>query len=250
MKIIPNIPGAIKLFTTLKYLAPFKREIEDAKAKGDYERERLNIQKAEDAWANNVMAIFGSNLTVHGKENLPKEGPVVFIGNHQGYADIIAYCAALGSIAFGFIAKDDLGKIPIYGKWILRIRSIFIHRDNPRSALTAIEEGIALIEKGFSFMIFPEGTRSKGGEVAEFKRGAFKLATKPGVPIIPVSINGSYRMFEETGVFKGAKIDVIVHPAIETKGLDRAAEKQLTQDVEHIVKSGVLELQKEDDPLD
>lgn len=242
MKLIPNIPGAIKLYTTLKHLNRFKREIEDAKAKGDYERERIYIQKAENTWANNVMKIFGSDLTVHGQENIPEKGPVVFIGNHQGYADIIAYFAALSSIPFGFVAKDNLGKIPAYGKWILRTRGVFIHRNDSRASLKAIDEGIELIKKGFSMMIFPEGTRSKGGEMGEFKRGAFKLATKPGVPIIPVSINGSHKMFEETGVFKGAKIDVIVHPAIETKGLSKPEEKQLTAKVEKIVKDGVIEL--------
>ena len=93
-------------------------------------------------------------------------------------------------------------------------------------------------------MIFPEGTRSKGPEPGSFKRGAFKLATKPGVPIIPVSLNGSYKMYEETGIMKGARIDVKIHPPVETKGLSRQEEKQLCLDVEKTVKDGIRELQE------
>lgn len=244
MKILQNIPGGFKLYSTLRHLTQYKKAIDTAKAAGDYETERENILKAATIWSHNVFEMFGSTLTVSGKENLPEKGPVVYIGNHQGYADIIAYCAALDSIQFGFVAKDDLGKIPLYGKWIQRIRSVLIERGDARASMKAIDEGIDFIGKGFSLMIFPEGTRSKGPEVGEFKRGAFKLATKPGVPIVPVSLNGSYKMFEETGILKGAKIDVIVHPAMETKGLSRSEEKALVTEVEKIVRDGVKQLQE------
>lgn len=245
MKIIQNIPSAFKLYSTLKHLNLFKKEIDDAKSKGDFQRERDTIRKAQTTWGNNVLRIFGSSLTVEGKENLPEQGPVVFVGNHQGYADIIAYCAALETPQFGFIAKEDLGKIPVYGTWIKRIRSVLIKRGDARASLRAIDEGIKLIEQGFSLMIFPEGTRSKGPDPGEFKKGSIKLATKPGVPIIPVSLNGSYKMYEETGVLKGADIKVLIHPPIETKGLSRPEEKALTGKVEEIIVNGIRSLQKE-----
>ncbi|MCQ4637472.1 1-acyl-sn-glycerol-3-phosphate acyltransferase [Anaerovorax odorimutans] len=244
MKIIRNIPGFFKLCTTLKELNQYKGEIEDAKAKGDVERECYNILQAEKVWSRNVLKMFGSELVVHGEENLPQEGPVVYIGNHQGYADIIAYAAALNTIQFGFVAKEDLGNIPLYGKWIRRIRSVLIKRDDPRASLKAIDEGIELIKKGFSLMIFPEGTRSKGPQPGDFKRGAFKLAVKPEVPIIPVSLSGSYKMYEETGILKGTRIDVMIHPPVETKGLSRKEEKEMCLAVEKTVKDGIAELQK------
>ncbi len=245
MKIIRNIPGLAKLCLTMRHLNHYKREIEDAKAKNDYERERRNIREAEDIWANNVMNAFGSHLVVHGRENIPEERPIVLIGNHQGDADIISYFAALSpSLAFSYVAKENLGKLPLYGKWIRRIRGVLIKQDDPRASLKAIDEGIELIKLGFSLMIFPEGTRSKGPKMGKFKRGAFKLATKPQVPIVPVSINGSYKMLEETGVMKGARIDVMVHPVVETKGLSRQEEKQLCLDVEKTVRDGVEKLRK------
>lgn len=245
MKILRNIPAAVKLYGALKHLNQYKTAIEDAKEKEDYECERANIQKAESIWSNRVMDQFGAHLTVHGREHIPETGPVVFIGNHQGYADIISYFAALSpSLAFGYVAKEDLGKIPIYGPWIVRIRSVLIKRNDPRASMRAIDEGIDLIQKGFSLMIFPEGTRSKGPKPGSFKRGAFKLATKPEVPIIPVSIYGSYKMYEETGIMKGARVDVKIHPPVETKGLSRQEEKQLCLDVEQTVKDGIEELEK------
>jgi len=243
MKIFANIPGAVKLIHCLKYLKPHKKGILEARAAGDFELEREHILKATSLWSNTVLDMFGTKLNITGLENLPEKGPVVFVGNHQGYADILAYCAALTKFQFGFVAKDDLAKIPLYGEWIRRIRSVFIERDDPRASLKAINEGIELIDKGFSLVIYPEGTRSKGPEMGEFKKGALKLATKPGVPIIPVSLNGSYRMFEEQGYLKGTTIDFMIHEPVETAGLSRKEEKELTAKIEEIVADGVKKLQ-------
>lgn len=245
MKIIQNIPGAVKLYGALRLLTKYKKNIEHYKAEENYEKERENIQLALSTWSNHLIKVFGVEMVIHGEENIPKDGPVVFIGNHQGYADIIVYSAAFTKhIPFGYVAKNELEKVPLYGEWIRRIRSVMIKRDDPRASLHAIEEGVDLINKGFSMMIFPEGTRSRSSEMAEFKRGAFKLATKPGVPIVPVSINGTYHMFEETGVIKGCRIDIMVHPPVETAGIDRKGEKQLCIDVEDTVRQGLEQLIK------
>ena len=165
------------------------------------------------------------------------------VGNHQGYADIFAYCAAFRKFQFAFVAKEELASIPLYGEWIRRIRSVFIKRNEPRASLKAISEGIEYIENGFSLVIFPEGTRSKGPVPGPFQKGALKLATKPGVPIVPISLNGSYKMFEEKGYLKGAQIDIIVHEPIETKDITRQEEKELAERVEKIITDGIRELQ-------
>lgn len=245
MKIFKNIPAAVKLYSNLRYLTKHKKNIEKYRAEGNFEKEREYIRLAEYEWANRLLEDFSMDLHVHGEENLPKEGPVVFIGNHQGYADIVAFCASLAKyIQYGYVAKNELEKVPLYGAWIKRIRSVLIKRDDPRESLKTIEEGIELINNGFSMLIFPEGTRSKSAEMGEFKRGAFKLATKPGVPIVPVTIMGSWRAIEENGVVTPTRLDVMVHPAIPTAGLDRKAEKQLTSDVEAIVREGLEKLTK------
>ena len=81
--------------------------------------------------------------------------------------------------------------------------------------------------------------------MAEFKKGALKLATKPKVPIVPISINDSWRCFEEEGKMKGAKVGMIIHPAIETKDLTKEEEKFISDRVEDIVREGVKKLQEE-----
>lgn len=249
MNYIACIPGGLKLALFLRQLAPYKKGMEEARAAGDMEKEREYMLKATSAWGPAVMEMFGSTVTVQGLEHLPDHGPAVFVGNHQSYADIFSYCAAFQKFQFGFVAKETLAKIPLYGPWIKRIGSVFIERDDARASLQAINEGIKMIENGYSLVIFPEGTRSKGPEPGEFKKGALKLATKPGVPIIPVSINGSYRMFEEKGYFASAKINMLVHPVIETKGLSRQEEKGLTDKVQSIVFDGVRKLQAEEQLL-
>lgn len=245
MKIFANIPGAWKLVRCLKYLKKNKQMIQQTREAGDFEEERKWILKSSSSWGPYVLKTFGSTLSLKGIENLPDKGPVVFVGNHQGYADIFTYCAAFRKFQFGFVAKKELSRIPFYGKWIERIRSVFIEREDPRASLEAINRGVEYIKNGFSLVIFPEGTRSKGPVPAPFQKGAIKLATKPGVPIIPVSIDGTYKMFEEGGVLKAADIKMIVHEPIETKGLSRKEEKELSEKVEKIVVDGIKELQSE-----
>lgn len=244
MKIFSNILPAIKLIKYVNLFNKNRDKIEAARAAGDFEEERKWILDSTSTFGPMIIKQFGCDLHVHGEENIPDKGPVVIMANHQGYADIPVLMAVFRKFQFGFIAKKYLAKIPLYGPWIPRIRGVYIENDNPRAALKAINTGIEYIGDGFSMAICPEGTRSQGGPVGPFMKGAMKLATKPGVPIIPVSINGTYLMFEAEGRAKGARIDVIVHPPIETAGLSRAEEKDLSDKVETIVREGVETLAK------
>jgi 1-acyl-sn-glycerol-3-phosphate acyltransferase len=242
MKILPNLTSIIKAYYALRYLTAHKKEIERARATGDIEAEKAGILAATTTWGSKLAALFGAKITVYGKENLPKEGPVLYVSNHQAAADIVVLCAALDSIQYSFITKAELAKVPLYGKWIDRVRAIFLERDDPRSSLQSIKNGIEYLQMGFSLLIFPEGTRSRGIKMGEFKPGAFKLATKPGVPIVPVTINGTYRTYEDTGIMTGAPVQVMVHPAIPTKGLTREQERDLPDQVKAVIQAGLDKL--------
>jgi 1-acyl-sn-glycerol-3-phosphate acyltransferase len=127
--------------------------------------------------------------------------------------------------------------MPFIGTWMVQLNCLFMDRKNVRQSVKAISEGAQLLQNGTSLVIFPEGTRSKGDEMAEFKAGSFKLATKSGVPIIPVTINGSYKIMEQQGFWiKPANVHIEVHPPIYPQ---KQEAKDLAKLSQHIIKEGV-----------
>ncbi|QAT41740.1 lysophospholipid acyltransferase family protein [Aminipila luticellarii] len=243
MKIIRNIPMAVEFMSALPELKKHKKNIYKYRELGDVEKEREYILKATSTWGKRLVRDLNIHLNVLGKENLPEKGPVVFVANHQGYGDIPICCAVLDAFQTGFIAKKSLSKLPFYGEWIKNIRSVMIDRDDPRGSLRSIETAVEFIKQGFSMVVFPEGHRSKGGEISEFKKGSLRLATKPGVPIVPISINGTYKLFEEKGYMQGNfTVDFLIHPMIETAGLSRTEASNLAAEVEQIVRKGLNKL--------
>jgi 1-acyl-sn-glycerol-3-phosphate acyltransferase len=238
-----NLPFIIWLLANLRTLRKFRRDMRRYAASGDSALERKAILGATSLWGKSLCDKLSVNLAVEGERSLP-DGPVVFVSNHQSYADIPIFCAAVTDKQFGFVAKQSLAQLPLFGKWISEIRSVFIERDDARASLRAIESGISLLKQGFSLVIFPEGTRSKGGDMAEFKKGSLRLATKPGLPIIPVSMSGSWHIIEEHGtVKKNQLVRVFLHPPIETANMDKAEASMLTERVEGIIRSKLQEWQ-------
>lgn len=235
INIIRNIPFLIWLAKFLHTIKPLKNNIKKYREEGNKEKEREAILKAENVWGDAILKKAGIELNLKIEEPMP-EGPVVFVSNHQSYWDIPLFFASVRDKQFGFVAKESLGKIPVFGSWIEDIRSVFIKRDDARASLRAIEEGIGLLKLGYSLVIFPEGTRGKGAEMKEFKKGSLRLATKAEVPVIPVTIKGSYRGYEEKGYVCPANIDVVIHSHIETKGMPRKEASDLAEKVEAIIR--------------
>ncbi len=238
MNILRNVPFLIWFCGFLRTIHPNKLEIKRYRDEGDWEKERREILKVENKWGEAQVKKVGITLNVSKSEPLP-EGPVVFVSNHQSYWDIPIYFAAIREKQFGFVAKENLGKIPLFGSWIADIRSVFIKRDDARASLRAIEEGVGLLKKGYSLVIFPEGTRSKGAGMGEFKKGSLRLAVKAEVPIVPVTLNGTYRAYEEKGYVRPAVIDFSIHPAIFTKGMSRSEVADMSERVEEIIRGGL-----------
>ncbi len=244
--ILRSIVPGIRLYLTLANKGHYKRDILRARAVGDVEAERAAIRGALTEWGEDVVRVLKIDLHVTGQENLPKEGPVVVVGNHQGYADIFVSMLALNTFPYGFVAKEPLRKLPLYGYWMELIRSVFIARNDPRSSLRTIESGIDNIKQGFSMFIFPEGKRSKGGPMDHFKHGALRLATKPGVPIVPVTISGTNGIFEDNGYIKsGVRVEYYIHPVVETAGLDRKEAAALSDKIEDMIRAKLVEFEGE-----
>lgn len=236
MKILRNIPGGFKLIHSLQKMDHYLGDIAQLRAEGKNEEERALIADVEKQWVNRIIDIFDVKVNIQGRENIP-EGACVFMANHQGYADIVVMLKAAEGKQIGFIAKDSLKKVPYIGKWVKAIHGIFIERGDTRSALRSIQAGISELENGFSMVIFPEGTRSQCHEMAAFKPGSFKLATKAKVPIVPVTIDGTPDIFEKRGIItRGTTVNMVIHPAIDTASLDRHEIANITHVVENTIK--------------
>ncbi|MFH1361482.1 MAG: lysophospholipid acyltransferase family protein [bacterium] len=149
------------------------------------------FQIAAHIWANLLVKVSGIRCEVSGIENIPKDKALIFAANHQGAADILLVLAALPT-TFRFAIKKELFKVPIFG-WYLKKAGYFpIDRKLILSAYRTVENIIEYIKAGESVLIFPEGTRTKTGELGRFKRGSLLAALKSGAPIIPIAISGSF----------------------------------------------------------
>lgn len=204
-------------------------------------------EKAYDEYVYNVVSEWamarvkdsGAHITVYGKENIPKDKTVLFVSNHQSDFDIAIFLAMLPEKREGFVAKVELEKIPFLSAWMKRIHCIFLDRKDMKQSAKTILEGIRLLKSGHSMVVFPEGTRSKGEQMGEFKAGSFKLATKSKVPIIPVTIDGSYKIMEGNSYrICPANVNVYVHKPIETAFIPKEQESKLPELVQKIIQEG------------
>ena len=164
-------------------------------------------------WARLALLLAGVRVTVKGSEHLPA-GPVIFMSNHQSSFDILALLAAMPRQIY-LIAKKELFHIPVFGPSMRRGGYIPLDRSDGRKALKSMDNAAAIIREGKSVVMFPEGTRSMSLELLPFKRGGFILARKAGVPVVPVTINGSGRVNPagQIRLSRGA-ISILLHPPL------------------------------------
>jgi len=191
-------------------------------------------------WARTSLALAGSPATIRGVEHLP-DGPVIFMSNHQSNFDVLALLALIPR-QIHWIAKKELFDIPIFGPSMRRGGYIPLDRSDGRKALKSMEEAAQIIRSGKSVVLFPEGTRSEDFKLLPFKRGGFMLAARAGVPVVPVTINGSGRVnpANRTRICPG-KITITLHPPLQpTASLSRsAAEMELTEKVQCAINSNL-----------
>jgi 1-acyl-sn-glycerol-3-phosphate acyltransferase len=170
-------------------------------------------------WARSAMWAAGVRFSVHGMEHVPRDRPVVFASNHQSWFDIFLLLAALpGSIRF--VAKQELARVPLLGGAMRAAGHIYIDRESRQAAFAAYQAAAATIRSGISAVVFPEGTRSRTGEMQPFKKGPFVLAIAAGVPVVPAYCAATFTLMP-----KGSRrisphpIVLMIGPAIPTTGL-------------------------------
>ena len=190
-------------------------------------------------WSRWILVSCGVRVEAEGLENIHPDRPCVFMSNHQSQADIAALMATL-PVSFRFVAKIELTRIPILG-WAIRLGGhIVVDRGNRKRSIRSLERGADEIRSGTNVIIFPEGTRSKTGELQPFKSGGFHLAIGAGVPIIPVSVSGGRSIFP-TGSLRidSGTLRVVYGKPIPTAGLSIEDRGQLKAEVRQAVSCGM-----------
>lgn len=188
MMVLKNLPKVPGLWTTL---------CRHAKNPDDYpETERIaNIHKIMQA------AVKGGNveLVVTGMENIPNEDGMLLVGNHQGLFDVVALVSAWERILAG-VYKIELKDTPLVKQIAEATHSFAMDRDDVRQSLTVIKGMTEEIQKGRNYLIYPEGTRSKNGNVmGEWHGGSFKPALKAKCPILPVCVIDTHKVLDQKG---------------------------------------------------
>jgi 1-acyl-sn-glycerol-3-phosphate acyltransferase len=202
-------------------------------AKGKKEEQDKYLEKLTIRWGKDMVKSMGCDVEIIGLDNIPEEN-VLFVSNHGGNIDIPLCLGYLPKLK-GFVAKIELKKAPIISTWMTRLGCLFLDRSSIRQSMDMILQGIEMLKNGKTLLVFPEGTRSKCNQVGEFKKGSLQLAVKSGVPVVPITIENSYKTFEEKNRICPANIKITVHKPIYMDSLLPEEKKNLAEIVRGII---------------
>jgi len=197
--------------------------------KGPKDKKRNLVYKINRSLSRNIVRFSGCDLEIIGEENIPKDQAALYVSNHQSYLDIPILVYVLNQ-PIGFVAKKELAKVPIIGKWIHFTESVFIDRKDIRQSLRAINEASKKIKDHHSMVIFPEGTRSKSSEMNPFKPGSLKIAEKAKSLVVPVTVIDTYRLYEANNSrIRPGKVRVIISKPLppQEKGQEKSSDNTL-----------------------
>ena len=139
------------------------------------------------------------DLQVYGKENIPQEGSFMLYANHQGMFDVVALAATCNR-PLGAVYKKELKNVPVLKKILECTLSFDMDREDVRQSLTVIQNVVKEVQSGRNYLIFPEGTRSKNGNImGEFHGGSFRAASKAKCPVVPVAFIDSFKVLDQKG---------------------------------------------------
>ncbi|MBC8575532.1 lysophospholipid acyltransferase family protein [Yanshouia hominis] len=217
---------------------PWLWKVRALKRQGRTEEHDILAGRIIHNWARRLLAAAGARVTVEGLENLP-EGTAVFVSNHQSYFDIPLALGYLGDPK-GLVSKKEIDRIPFIRQWMRELGCVFLDRENLRASVSALGDASDRVAAGYSMVVFPEGTRSETGEVGEFKAGAFKIAQKNKVPVVPFVLEGSSRLMGKHSLWiHPASVTVKILEPIDTSCYSREEWRALPALAERRVKDGL-----------
>lgn len=191
-------------------------------------------------WANwgarSWLRLTGVKVSVKGREHLDPDQTYVFVSNHQSYLDAAPLFAFTGR-RVGAVAKKELLKAPILGYGMGFVNVIAIDRSNRDRAVETLKIATDLLRSGVSFIVCPEGTRAKPGEMLSFKKGAFHVAVQAGVPIAPIALkNSDVLMGKGMGEAWPGTIEMVLLPPVDTSQVTTDEDlDQLVAKVQHLI---------------
>ncbi|GHT70402.1 hypothetical protein AGMMS50239_38760 [Bacteroidia bacterium] len=181
--------------------------------------ERIFSHYPGKIWSKLVCIISLCPVKVIGKEKLDKRQSYIFVSNHQGSYDIFLIYGYIGQ-AIKWVMKQSLRKIPLVGYACERAGFIFVDNSSAQAAAKTIQIAESKLKNGASIVIFPEGSRSQTGKMNKFKKGAYQMALDLKLPIVPVTINGSFNILPiHTYLIHPHKMELIIHDPIETDSI-------------------------------
>ncbi|MDQ1454009.1 MAG: 1-acyl-sn-glycerol-3-phosphate acyltransferase [Acidobacteriaceae bacterium] len=180
------------------------------------------------AWARCSLAIAGSPIHVTGLDVLHHHPVAVYASNHLSYMDTPAIFAAL-PFQFRILARSDLWKLPFIGWHLKRSGQIPVAVDNPRASIASLTNGVRALKAGMPLFVFPEGGRSRNGQLGPFMSGPAYMAIRAGVPIIPMALVGTYELLPiHTRHFSPRPLELRIGAPIATTGLNARQSEALT----------------------
>ena len=200
---------------------------------------RMGPTKIMRAWAKIILWLYGVRLVVETEVPLMPDRPAIYMSNHASMIDIPVLVAAL-PMHFRFIYKKSLSYIPFVGQAMLLMAMVPIDRGNRDRAVRSLRKAGVLIKKGIDLMIFPEGTRTRSGELLPFKKGGFLLAIQEKIDIVPISLSHSQKLAGRSSILASpGTIEVKVHERIDVSNYNLADRSNLVLRVRQKIASGI-----------
>jgi 1-acyl-sn-glycerol-3-phosphate acyltransferase len=182
-------------------------------------------------WGRSILFVSRVHVDVHGLENIPSGSSCILMANHQSNFDIPVLLGCL-PVQFRWLAKEELFRIPIFGRGMRGCGYISIDRSNRKLAFASLREAARKIREGVSVLIFPEGTRSSDGKIRPFKKGGFVLSVDAAVPIVPIVIFGTRAIMPKGRLLiqsQDVRMDIL--PPIATSDYTRKTKDDLMEKV-------------------
>jgi len=187
------------------------------------------------SWARINSFVTPMRVKVYGRENIDPHQSYVIVSNHQSHFDIFVLYGWIG-IDFKWVMKLSLLKIPFLGPACDKLEHIYIDRSNTAAALASLNQAKKRITGGTSVLFFPEGTRSPDGKLLPFKKGAFKMALDLGLPLLPITIEGTRQILPKGTIdlFPG-KATLTIHPPLPISGHSEATIGELMEQARRVI---------------